>query len=105
MCGARVVFQTPRRFPPVQNREAEIHQDDVRRMLGRMRQRIGAIARLDHVEARQLELLRVHLAQLGLIFDEQNQRLDAIHRSIITRPSGGDDRVNRTIQMIVSRVT
>ena len=50
MCRARVVFQTPRRFPPVQNREAEIHQDDVGRMLCRMYQRVGAVARLNHVE-------------------------------------------------------
>jgi hypothetical protein len=65
---------------------------------------IDAVAGLDDVEAGKLELLRIQLTQLVVIFDEQNQRLGTTHGSIITRGTACDAGVNRAIQMIVSRL-
>ena len=53
-------------------------------MGGRVRQRIDAILRLDDVKPGECKLLNVHLTQLGLILDKQNERFDTLHVSIIT---------------------
>jgi len=53
-------------------------------MGGRVRQGVDAILRLDDVKPGECKLLNVHLTQLGLILDKQNERFDTLHVSIIT---------------------
>ena len=84
MRGARIVLETARCFPSIENGKAQIHQDDVRTMGGRVRQRIDAILRLYDVKPGECKLLNVHLTQLGLILDKQNEGFDTLHVSIIT---------------------
>ena len=84
MRRARIVLETARCFPSIENGKTQIHQDDIRTMSGRVRQRIDAILRLDDVEPGECQLLHVHLTQLGLILDQQNERFDTLHVSIIT---------------------
>src|SRR5712691_4013259 len=49
---ARVGLEPPRRFPAVHHRKRQVHQDDVGRLVGRLRQRLHAILGFDDVEAR-----------------------------------------------------
>jgi hypothetical protein len=84
MRRARIVLETARCFPSIENGKAQIHQDDVRTMGGRVRQRIDAILRLYDVKPGECKLLNVHLTQLGLILDKQNEGFDTLHVSIIT---------------------
>ena len=112
--GARVVLEAASGFPSIENGKTEIHKYHVGRMRGRVGQCIDAILRLYYVKARECKLLNVHLPQLELIFDEQNERLETLHASIITSLAANSPcccarirtsvKVNRTIQMIVSGV-
>ena len=103
---AFVCLEASRGFPPIKNRQAQVHQHHVGRVRGGVRQRILPVAGFDDLEPRQLELLSIQTSQVGLIFNQKNQGLGA-HRPII--PSlvvvRDDGKVNRTIQMIVSGVT
>ena len=70
MRRARIVLETTRCFPSIENGKTQIHQDDIRTMGGRVRQRIDAILRLYDVKPGECKLLDVHVTQLGLILDK-----------------------------------
>jgi len=51
MSRARIILQSAGRFPSIENGQAQIHQYDVWTMSSRVRECVGAVAGLYHVEA------------------------------------------------------
>src|SRR5262245_44917391 len=72
-----VGLETARGLPPIHDRQRQVHQDDVRRPVDRTLQRLEAVARLDDFEAGEFEVFGVHLAGIGVVVHQQDDRLDA----------------------------
>ena len=72
--GSVVALQLSRRFPAVHQRQAEIHQHDVRHERGGMGDGLQAVYGFDDFEAAQRELLGIELPKLVLVFHQQNER-------------------------------
>src|SRR5436190_7112820 len=49
--GPLVALEAARRFPAIEHRQAEIHQHDVREVRNGVRERVGAVARFNHIKA------------------------------------------------------
>ena len=86
---APIALQPARRFPAIHDRQAQVHQDDVRGLFGGVRNGVGAIPRLDDVEPREGELRGVELPQLGVIFDDEDERAKTIHASRLSHALRG----------------
>src|SRR5438094_1660098 len=71
---ALVGLEAPRRFPAVHHRQRQIHEDDIGRLLGRLRQRFHPVLRLDHLEAGELEVLGIHFPRIRIVVDDQDAR-------------------------------
>ena len=68
-----VPFEAPRGFPAVDDWKAEVHQDNIRKMVAGVDDRVGSVLGLDDVEAAEAQVLRVQLAQLELILDNEDE--------------------------------
>jgi len=69
-----VRLQPARRLPAVHDRQRQIHQDDIGLLIDGPLQRLLAVLRFDDVEPRILQVLRVHLARVRIIVDDEHTR-------------------------------
>ena len=77
VAGARVAFQPPRRFPAVDHRQVEVHQDQVRLVLERGRAALFAVLRDQHLEfIQQLEPHLEHVDVVVVVFDVEKSGHD-----------------------------
>ena len=68
-----VALQPPRRFPAVHPRQREIHQHDVGQQLARLLDRLDAVGRFRHLEARELQVGGVHFARILVVLDHEHE--------------------------------
>src|SRR5256885_8022494 len=96
--GAIVGLEPPRRLPAVEAGQREVHDDQIGRVPERLLERLVAVLRLHHTEARELEELAVHLPVVGeVVHDEDQRRLRRRRRRLALlrrlRPARGHARL------------
>ena len=69
-----VALQPSRRFPPVDERHRQIHQDQIGLQLLRLFDRLNAILRLGHAKTAELQVLTVHFTSVREIVDDEHER-------------------------------
>src|SRR5581483_6545680 len=69
---ALVGFEPTGRFPAVHDGQRQVHQDDVGRRVDGALQRFHPVRRFDDVEAGELQVLRIHLAGIRIVVDDQH---------------------------------
>src|SRR3954468_18064429 len=79
--GALVGLEPAGRFPAVHHRQREIHDDDVRHPGLSGVDGFLAVLRLDHLIPREAEVLGVHLAVVGEVVHDQDERLAGVGRA------------------------
>jgi hypothetical protein len=68
------ILHDPHRLPAIHAGEREVHDDDCRRLAPRFRERlVGGRRRVDP-QPRVAEVVRVHLAVVGDVVDDEDER-------------------------------
>jgi hypothetical protein len=81
--GPGVALQAARRLPAVDHGQAQVHQHDVRRLVGGVDDGLGAVGGLDDVEPAERQVLDVELPEVGLVLHDENQGAVAIRRQLV----------------------
>ena len=75
MCWVRGVgLEAARRFPAVDARQGEVHQDDVGRERARQFNRLSAVGSFGDSEAADQQRLRVHFTGVVVVIDDEHER-------------------------------